>query len=1035
MFLALVVPACKTLPSDQQAADNSDLALLWQQVDSLKEIRLPRSALKLVQQIKGRSFRSEAWPNFIKSVIYENQFLSEMEGQGLANVIERMEMELAQTQEPATSIMHSILGEAYIQYLLNNLWRLRDQLPVQDPLSTIDAMSIDELKSKAITHHLQALNSDTLSVIPIQDYAIILQPDSLKDSRWETLFDLIANRSLDFFSTDYAFVTEPLSARELDEEFYFAATQSFASREIEMPSGLVSRFLAIQLYQRLLNQHLNDSDPSRLVELDLRRLKYVSDHSTHQDKEGLFIRALSSLSDQYRGHQAYAEIRFAEANQLLRNEKDSLSRVHAFDICSEAATRFPNSYGAIQCQNLMTKILSKSLQVECEKVVLPGEYNLIKIHYRNFSSVHLRVARLSDEEYWQLAQLDRESVISRLISLEVIEDAHYELPLPADFRQHSVEMILPPLAVGRYVLLIGSDSKFSLINNAVSVSFFQVSKLSFSEVRKSRSSYFICTNRKTGEALQNVEIAWMQRVSGREGEWKEIEGTYSDQNGIFHLMDSRHSLQVKLNYGNDSLWLDDRYISVRSPEMIQHRQVVYFFTDRSIYRPGQLIYFKGLALRFDAEGIPSLLKNRTVEASLRDVNGQDVSKATFRTNKFGSFHGSFRIPASGLKGSMSLGTDIGNQRTYFQVEAYKRPRFYVELDSLQQSAALGDTVWVNGRALGFAGFAVTDAEVTFRVLRSRVLRPWGGGWERGGFSYSPVTTQITQGTVTTDSSGRFSLDFVAADDPISFPSDSEFRFDVQVDVMDIAGETQSKLRSYVIGTEPFRFVIEMSSEWELGEPKLLRYRSINGDGAPIETSGTLTIERLSSTNRFVRRRYWTAPDQKYVSDKELQTLLPKDEWADELNPEHWPVTDTLETISLKGGEGELNLVDHGFIPGVYRLTTQVSDTHGHQVSETAYANVYAPDANYIPWQDAVWMSPGKKQYQPGDTATFWLASHDSISVWMECSQGDDVRQWFTFDGWKKLEIPVLPEDRGGFSVSVLCVYENRCTTWTTQVEV
>lgn len=73
------------------------------------------------------------------------------------------------------------------------------------------------------------------------------------------------------------------------------------------------------------------------------------------------------------------------------------------------------------------------------------------------------------------------------------------------------------------------------------------------------------------------------------------------------------------------------------------------FTDRSIYRPGQTLYFKSIALKTDGRNKHEVVKDIPLEVSLFDANYQKVSTTTLTTNNFGSVAGSFVIPVGDLQ--------------------------------------------------------------------------------------------------------------------------------------------------------------------------------------------------------------------------------------------------------------------------------------------------------------------------------------------------------------------------------------------------
>ena len=70
---------------------------------------------------------------------------------------------------------------------------------------------------------------------------------------------------------------------------------------------------------------------------------------------------------------------------------------------------------------------------------------------------------------------------------------------------------------------------------------------------------------------------------------------------------------------------------------------VSIFTDRGLYRPGQTIFFKGLAYVKDSND-PHAVAGQTFTVTLYDANGKELAQKKFTTNDFGSFNGEFSIP-------------------------------------------------------------------------------------------------------------------------------------------------------------------------------------------------------------------------------------------------------------------------------------------------------------------------------------------------------------------------------------------------------
>ncbi|MBK8515917.1 MAG: hypothetical protein IPL55_06405 [Saprospiraceae bacterium] len=113
------------------------------------------------------------------------------------------------------------------------------------------------------------------------------------------------------------------------------------------------------------------------------------------------------------------------------------------------------------------------------------------------------------------------------------------------------------------------------------------------------------------------------------------------------------NIKIKLSYKKDILDLNQYHYNYKRYEN-RETNFAEFFTDRSIYRPGQIVFFKAILLKKDKNQIPSILPNKSVDVILRDANYQEIAKQSLVSNDFGSVNGSFTIPLGKLNGIFSL---------------------------------------------------------------------------------------------------------------------------------------------------------------------------------------------------------------------------------------------------------------------------------------------------------------------------------------------------------------------------------------------
>ena len=194
-----------------------------------------------------------------------------------------------------------------------------------------------------------------------------------------------------------------------------------------------------------------------------------------------------------------------------------------------------------------------------------------------------------------------------------------------------------------------------------------------------------------------------------------------------------------------------------------------FFTDRSLYRPGQTIQFKGICVRFDQASDKYQHDRQPVAQRWCSTtsNGKEVARQEVRTNDYGSFGGSFTAPRDRLTGGHDAarpGRPPG--QTNVSVEEYKRPKFVVTAEAPKEPAKLDGEVKVPGKAVGYTGVPVGGAKVRYRVVREVRYPDWWCGLLRW---WRPQPRQGRPGDrprrpLTTEADGTFTVPFTAKPD-------------------------------------------------------------------------------------------------------------------------------------------------------------------------------------------------------------------------------------------------------------------------------
>ncbi|HBS12632.1 MAG TPA: hypothetical protein DEO36_08840, partial [Flavobacteriaceae bacterium] len=119
---------------------------------------------------------------------------------------------------------------------------------------------------------------------------------------------------------------------------------------------------------------------------------------------------------------------------------------------------------------------------------------------------------------------------------------------------------------------------------------------------------------------------------------------------------------------------------------------------------------------------------------------------------------------TGLTGNFNIHASAYqfNGSTHFSVEEYKRPKFETEFKPVKETYKVNDSITVNGTATAFAGSTITDAKVSYRVVRTAQYPSWY--WYSRRSSFSSDELEITHGESITDALGKFKITFKAIPD-------------------------------------------------------------------------------------------------------------------------------------------------------------------------------------------------------------------------------------------------------------------------------
>ncbi|PJJ54871.1 alpha-2-macroglobulin family protein [Hymenobacter chitinivorans] len=1043
----------------------------WQQVDQLLKKDQTASAAKLVEELYRAARQRQDTPEYLRALLYKLRLLEAKEENADVKSIALVEADVKTAQFPARPILHSLLAQLYAQYYDAHRYQLYNRTataPNAADASAADIQTWDaaRLGSAVVQHYRASLHDEPRRQQKLQlaalGYAVRGGTTESRQLR-PTLYDLLAHRAIEGLGNDEFYITTPAAQFELQDPALFGPAADFARLPLTAPAAdsLNGQFHALQALQQLTAFRLTEAaNPAALADVTLKRLRFVHQHAQMADKDALYRAALAREAEVYQSLPISTEFM---AEQALSLEETEPAKAHELALLAE--NRFPKSVGGRRAASLRQRLEAVELDFTTEEVVLPGQPWLLKLDVRNAPQLYAKAYRVSTAQAVRTRfddtdgeALDFRKTYARALAAKPAAAWPLDLAGPTDYRRHSVQHAGPALPVGHYVIVISTTAENATKEQAgISTAYAELTASSLSQVRRSSAQEgpeVLVLDRQNGQPRSGVTVLpFFQYYDQKARQYKRRRGPAqtTTADGLSQVRlgpatgDNLLLQAVLLTQGTDSLLTGEdggyspRYNRQQLGETVQRQ--VFLYTDRAIYRPGQTLYFKGIATETRA-GKSVLLTKLPVTVHLRDVNGQAVQTLSFVSSDFGSFHGSLVLPTGLLNGEMSLQTDLGNAS--FAVEDYKRPTFQVTFEPVPGTPVLGQTVTVRGKATAYAGQPIDGATVQYRVVRRTLWPLFGRGF---GGPRGPGQVEILSGTTQTDSAGGFTVQFVAKGEALPAgkrgPWQPGYGFEITADVTDAAGETRTGEQSVSIGADALSLRLEMPELINREKLPLLRLLSTNAAGTPQPTRGQLRLYRLTPPAAGWRPRPWPRPEREALSREEFKRQFSLDAYGREDNDSTWARTLVLSQEFDTEKSPLLTTLPAALAqqaPGRYLLEATASPGK-EPVKAEHYFTLYSATVATLPLPAPNWFVALQDSVAPGQPARFLVGSSEAgARILLEAeAQGETLRrEWLTLaaNEQRVIEIPVaLALDGEQLYVHITQVRDNRLYLHTAQVQV
>ena len=1051
-YISILMLICFATFSNAQ----NDFNRQWTAVAKFEKEGLTKSAADLVDTIYKSAMNKKDKQQGIKALLHKSKYLLTLKEDAQLEIVTLFKSEITKSDDLVTKhLLENILATMYWQYFQQNRYKYYNRTKTSEKISNdFRTWDLETLFNEIHVNYQRSLENGLIVLQdPLSSYkTLLVEAKNSKDYR-PSLFDLLSHNALAFYKTDENSITQPAYKFTIDNGAFICSSEAFINMSLKSKDSASLQLLALKIYQNLLKFHRKDQLSKAFVTNDIERLKFIAQHATFDTKENLLLEILKEKAKVIKSSPLSALYNFeiaslyqqqgnrynsnTEEGEVDENNRWKLKK--AFALSNSVISEYQSSDGAKKCEILKQQISRPYLRLQAEEFTPIKLASRLLVNYKNLNTLNFIIYKVNKHQLEAYNKSYKTAEKKKFFNnLSAIESFTSNLKTEGDYQIHSTEIVVPSLPNGLYLIKAETNSE----EEVFAIAHLQITNLALVESNESKSLNYQLINRINGEPIAGAHMI-LSYSNNRNKEF--IKKFTTDRFGKFEVVQDNNyyrNVKVKATYKDETAYFGNYYIS-RTYKELQNNATKYtnfLFTDRSIYRPGQTVYFKGISTQTKADKT-TVFANNDAKIRLKNVNGDVVNELLLETNEFGSVSGEFILPNDGLTGNYTIDMFSGNiGYTSFSVEDYKRPKFKPEFQPITHTYKVNDSITVNGTAIAFAGSAITDAKVVYRVKRLVQYPNWYY-WRRPYFNSEPQ--EITFGESKTNAKGEFEITFKALpDESISKDNLPVFRYEVTADITDINGETRTANTTVNVGYHAMTISLVVPNLIDKTKKEVeisLVSQNLNSEFVP--AIGTLKIYKLEAPETVLRPRPWLAPDYQEISKEEFKSLFPHDPYNDEGALANWKKgkevfkanfdTEKQKTVTLKKLKK--------WTSGKYIIVLESKDKFGQVVKDEAYTSLFSNSDKTLADNLLFEGQLDKATYKAGDIAKLTIGSAaKNMTVTVEVEKDNKILVTHLIklnNSRQTISVPVLEGDIGGFGVHISFAAFNAFTSRSFRVNV
>ncbi|MFH6998972.1 alpha-2-macroglobulin family protein [Flavobacterium sp. FlaQc-57] len=915
----------------------------WDKVIAYENEGKIKSANEIVLKIYNKAIADKDEVEIIKCFFYQSKYLQVIDENAQTKILNNLKTDINRVSTPSKAILNLVYAKCLTDYYARNDYQIRNRTTIvslnQDFLTWTGKNFTDQIK----TSLQQTLESESvLKITPLTKYESIFDYSTLEKFKTQNLYEYLLKENITLYS-------QKVHQWEIQKKEFDSYKKQLLGKSSDF-IALNFDFVTNENLRSLLNLYQKQEKTNPSIDNQLDRLLYCKTNLVDSIED--YTNALIALQKSTKDESSIQKIQLIKAMLLAQQASKGIHpdyNTKAISVLDSILNKNNNSntyQSALQQKQFIT---SKSITAELKKNIYSNENTRAFIQYKNVDHLKISYFKISQNRIneFRNSPLDKDSLVNVTIEKQkAIALSDYQLINKQDYFTYSTEVLLPQLKTGNYLVYFESDSDQKEAK-AFAYETITISNIALLASQKDKTESFQALDRKTGKPLENVSIKLLNKT------------IKTDKNGFASYDKEKNNYNyepVLLTTENDTILIVKNYLRYNhdyksnTEEPIRGKGKVEIYLDRAIYRPGQTVFYKGIAIQKN-QNKTNIVAKTSFKISIKDANYKVFKEFEITSNDFGSFSGEFVLPKTGLTGNFSIfasePTDTKKDITYnteneihpfwdnvdfetsqnsFRVEEYKRPKFEIVFEPKKKTFQIDQTIKVDGTAKAFAGSTISDAKVTYTLTRyTSYFRNYYGQEEN---------EVVATGETKTDASGKFVIDFIALPSKNAIKDQLPvFNYIVKSSVTDINGETHEAQTTVKVGYHDLMLNINAPYRIETKDKNEIEISTTNLNGEFLATKGEIKIYFVAPFSSKFKARIFPRPEIETISDQEFEKLFPYENNQNPLTKETETLVYSKNIDSSKDKKLALDFISN-YKSGNYKIVFSAKDTFNNAIETT-----------------------------------------------------------------------------------------------------